>query len=305
MAIITTVLLRSLLLAALLLAPATLMLAQDAAAPNPALSPNGETALYTYKVEHDHRIGKGDGELRITETGIVYRGASEDEHGHNRVWRDDDIKRLEISKKGLRVVTYEAQVIPIIPRKTPKIREGKSVRLGSEREYEFHLVEGEITPDVVTALLARFKRPVATSILPSEDAESGEQLFEIPVFHRLRTGGVSGFLRAYEDYVVFKSDADGQSRYWRYEDIRDIGSLGRYKFEIATYEGQFGTDGKSYVFDLKRPMTGREYDLLWTKLYEREQKTPRLRRVATEEGTTVTSPRHMTGHDQRQSKEQN
>lgn len=270
--------LRSLVLAALTSAAAILSLGQSAPTPNASPTPDAEPALYTYKVVHDHRIGKGDGEVRITETGIEYRGASEDEARHNGVWRDDDIKRLELSKNELRFVTYEGTRIPLIPRKTPKIREGKSVRVGSEREYEFRLVEGEITPEVVRTLLARFKRPVATSVIPGEDAESSNLIFEIPVFHRQRGGGASGRLRVYEDYVLFNSEREGHSRYWRYEDIRDVGNLGRYKFEIATYESQFGTDGRSYIFDLKRPMTSREYDQLWAKIYEREQ-TPRLRRA--------------------------
>ncbi len=238
--------------------------------------PDAEPPLYIYKVAHDHRIGKGDGELRITETGIEYRGANEEEARHNGVWRDDDIKRLEIAKTGLRVVTYEATQFPLIPRNTPKMREGKSVRFGSEREHEFRLIEGEITPEVVRVLLARFKRPIATSVLPNDTEESGTLIFEIPVFHRERAGGVSGTLRVFEDFVVFNSEQEGHSRYWRYENIRDIGSLGRYKFEMATYEGQFGTDGRSYIFDLKRPMTNAEYDQLWTRIYEGEQ-TPRLR----------------------------
>ncbi len=275
-AIITRVFLRALILVALMSVAANISLAQDAPVPNASPTPDAEPALYTYKVTHDHRIGKGDGELRITETGLEYRGASEDEQEHNRVWRDEDIKRLELSKTNLRVITYEAARIPLIPRKTPKIREGKSVGFGSERESEFRLTEGEITPEVVRALLARFKRPIATSVLPTEDEESGHLSFEIPVFHRQRAGGTSGTLRVYEDYVAFDSEQAGHSRYWRYDDVRDIGSLGRYKFEIATYEGQFGTDGRSYIFDLKRPMTSREYDQLWAKIYEREQ-TPRLR----------------------------
>lgn len=276
MAIMTRVFLRALILVAVTSVAANILLAQDAPVPNASPTPDAEPALYTYKVAHDHRIGRGDGELRITEAGIEYRGASEGEARHDSVWRDDDIKRLELSKTGLRVVTYEATQFPLIPRNTPKIREGKSVRLGSEREHEFRLVEGEITPEVVRTLLARFKRPVATSVLPNEDEESGHLIFEIPVFHRQRAGGASGTLRVYEDYIAFNSEQEGHSRYWRYEDIRDIGNLGRYKFEIATYEGQFGTDGRSYIFDLKRPMTSREYDQLWAKIYEREQ-TPRLR----------------------------
>ena len=49
---------------------------------------------------------------------------------------------------------------------------------------------------------------------------------------------------------------------------RDIGQLGRYQFELATWEGQFGVDGKSYIFDLKRPLTEAEYESLWKKVYE-------------------------------------
>ncbi len=259
-------------------AAANSSLAQDAPSPKASPTPEAEPAIYTYKVAHDHRIGKGYGELRITGTGIEYRGASEDEARHNSVWRHDDIKRLEVSKTNLWVATYEATRFPFIPRNTPKIREGKSVRFGSEREYEFRLVESEITSEVVRTLLARFKRPIATSVLPNDTEESGHSIFEIPVFHRHRAGGASGTLRVYEDHVVFDSEQEGHSRYWRYDDIRDIGSLGRYKFEIAAYEGQYGTDGRSYIFDLKRPMTSREYDQLWTKIYERKD-TPRLRRA--------------------------
>lgn len=276
MAIMTRFFLRALILVALTNAAANNSLAQDAPMPNASPTPGAEPALYTYKVAHDHRIGRGDGELRITETGIEYRGASVDEARHNRIWRDDDIKRLEISKAGLRVVAYEPAEIPLIPRRTPKVREGKSVRVGNERDYEFRLVEGEVMPEVVRGLLTRFKRPVTTSVIPNEDAESGRLLFEIPVFHRRLTGGGSGLLRVYEGQIIFAAEGENDSRHWRYGDIPDIGKLGRYKFEIATYEGQLGTDGRSYIFDLKREMTGAEYDQLWNLIYERER-SPRLR----------------------------
>ncbi len=52
----------------------------------------------------------------------------------------------------------------------------------------------------------------------------------------------------------FDTEIEKQSHYWRYSDIRDIARLGKYKFELATYEVQLATDGKSYIFDLKRPM---------------------------------------------------
>ena len=231
-------------------------------------------AIPLYKVEHDHRIGSGKGELRITETGIEYRGEGKDESRHNHVWSDADIKRLEMSKTELHIIAYEAARIPLIPRKVPFVHE-QALHVGSERQHSFRLLGGEITPDLVRALLARFNRPIATTVIPKEDEESGPPLFEIPVFHRHRAGGESGVLRAYQRHMYFEANDENHSHYWRYSDIRDIGNLGRYRFEIATYEGQFGTDGKSYIFDLKRPMTSPEFDALWKKVYE-NGRDPRL-----------------------------
>ena len=244
-------------------------LAQSPAPNKPAARESGDPALYTFKVAHDHRIGKGIGELRITESGIAYRGESAEEERHSQVWHDTDIKRLEITKTELRITAYEAARIPLIPRQVPFSRGGKSVRAGSERAHVFRLSEGEFTPDIVRLLLARFKRPVTTSVLPEGDAESGKLLFEIPVFHRRRGGGDSGILRVYEDRVIFAAETGDRSRYWRYPDVKDIGRIDRYQFEIATYDDR-------YIFDLKRPMTDVEYDLFWKRVYENEQ-SPRLR----------------------------
>lgn len=52
-------------------------------------------------------------------------------------------------------------------------------------------------PEVVQALFARFHRPIATSVIPNDEAKTSHLLFEIPVFHRNRAGGKSGMLRVY------------------------------------------------------------------------------------------------------------
>ena len=257
----------------LLFAVTVCAVATVAAAQLPEASQAAKPAAAVYKVVHDHALGKGEGELRITATGIEFTGAGKDEERHNRIWRDDDIKRLSMARDELRVTVYEASHIPIIPRKAP-FTDGKAVRNGTEHDYLFRLRDGEITPEIVSALLARFHRPVETSVIPNDRVESGNLLFELPVFHRHRAGGKSGMLRVYEQNVIFAAEATGDSRFWRYADIRDIGNLGRYQFEIATYEGQFGVDGKSYIFDLKRPMTEAEYETLWKKVYEQGRKTP-------------------------------
>lgn len=259
---------RSLLLAALTTAAVIV-----AAAQNPeSAAKGGKPTVWTFQVAHDHAIGEGKGELLITESGIEFKGRGRDEDRHSRAWRDKEVKRLAISRDELHVTIYEASHIPIIPRKAP-FTDGKAVRNGTEHNYLFRLTEGEITPEVVSALLARFNRPVETSVIPQGEMAESRLLFEIPVFHRHRAGGRSGMLRVYEQHVVFNADADGDSRFWRYADIRDIGQLGRYRFEIATFEGQFGVDGKSYIFDLKRPLTETEYEALWTKVYAQGRPT--------------------------------
>lgn len=253
---------RSLLLAAMTTAAVIVAAAQN----TESAAKGAKPAVWTYQVAHDHTIGEGKGELLITESGLEFKGKSKDEDRHSRTWRDEEIKRLSISRDEFRVTTYEASHIPIIPRKAP-FTDGKAIRSGTEHDYLFRLREGEITPEVVSALLARFNRPIETSVIPNDGAESGKLLFEIPVFHRHRAGGKSGTLRAYEQYLVFNADTAGDSRFWRYADIRDIGQLGRYRFEVATWEGEFGVDGKCYVFDLKRPLTEAEYEILWTTVY--------------------------------------
>jgi hypothetical protein len=221
----------------------------------------------TYKVRHDHAIGSGPGELRVTAKGFEFRGEGE-EAEHDRSWRDEDLKRIEVHSREIEIFAYEAARVPVLPKQLPWVEKTKSIRTGTERQYEFHLVDGEVPPEVVRALLARFKRPLATTIVPNTPEDSGELLFEIPVFHRHVSGGESGVLRVYERHIVFEADTEDHSRHWRFSDIRDIGRLGRWKFEIATWEDKAWTDGKSYVFDLKRPMTEAEYEALWRKLYD-------------------------------------
>jgi hypothetical protein len=230
-------------------------------------TPAPASALFTYQVAHDHRIGRNTGELLITADGFEYRGTGHDEARHSQTWRDEDLKRIELKPREVRLTAYEAARYPLLPKQVPKSKGGKELRLGSEREHVFQLTEGESTPEVVSLLLARFPRPLASSVLPAESTASGALLFEIPVFHRQRQGGASGNLRVFEQYVLFAAEKAEASRFWRYQDLRDIGRLGRYGFELATYEKQLAADGKSYIFDLKRPLAEAEYDKLWARVY--------------------------------------
>lgn len=254
----------------ILLASLAVILACGGAAFGQEPTPTPEpTLLFTYQVAHDHRIGRNTGELLLTADGFEYRGTGKDEAGHSQTWRDEDLKRIELKPREIRLTAYEAARYPLVPKQVPYSKGGKELRLGAEREHVFQLTEGEITPEVVSLLLARFPRPLASSVMPAESTAAGALLFELPVFHRQRQGGASGLLRVYEQYVVFVAEKPAASHFWRYADIRDIGRVGRYGFEIATYEKQFAADGKSYIFDLKRPLAEAEYEKLWARVYAR------------------------------------
>jgi hypothetical protein len=229
-----------------------------------------DVPIAVYQVRHDHAVESGPGELRITRGGIEFRGAGS-ESDDSRVWRDADIRRLEIDSTKLRVYVYEAARVPVLPSHIPFVGSSKAIRTGTERKYEFELTEGEVSPEVVRAIVERFGRPIGTSVVASDVVERGALLFEIPVFHRHVSGGESGVLRVYERRVAFDAETKGGSREWRYSDLRDISRLGRFGFEIATYEPQRWTPGKSYVFDLERPLTDGEYEALWRRLYERSR----------------------------------
>jgi hypothetical protein len=227
-------------------------------------------AVFTRSVEHLHGIGAGKGELRITAAGIEFQPTNPREARDRRVWVDEDIKRLEITRTQVRVVAYEAGTVPILPGRI--FGRTRSIPRGSERAFTFHLLEGEMTPEIVALLLKRFPRPIATSVFPPT-AENETSLFEVPVFHRHRTGGVSGTLRVFPKHLIFQANDNGDdSRYWRYSDLRDIARLGDLGLEIATSESQTATDGRSYVLDLKRPLTEAEYDRLWVRFHEVREK---------------------------------
>jgi hypothetical protein len=223
--------------------------------------------IASYRVDHDHALGSGRGELRITEGGFEYRGTSEDESRHSRAWRYDDVKRIEVDAKKITIVAYEAGSIPLLPRQFPFVKDTIAVPAGAEHRYEFRLEDDEVAADVVRLLEARFPRSIATSVVPSDEAMLGRLDFEIPVFHRQRAGGRSGSLRVYERRMIFAADEPKASQAWRYVDVRSISRLSDRRIEVTTYEGQFGPGGKDYVFDLKRPMTDREYDTLWSRVY--------------------------------------
>ena len=201
---------------------------------------------FKFQVEHDHLVKSCKGELTISPQGLEYRTENKE---HARKWDFTDIKMIKLeSPKKVEVITYESS------RKT----------LGQDKTFEFKVLEGEVTKGVSDFLLARVERPLATSFVATEE----KPRYELPVRHRHRFGECQGTLKVYADRVIYQSDKQDNSRYWRWTDIQSISRTGPYQFGVTTYEPEFGGPSKTYNFDLKEQMDEKVYDYLWTRVYK-------------------------------------
>ena len=72
---------------------------------------------------------------------------------------------------------------------------------------------------------------------------------------------------------MYSTDARGDARVWSYSDITSIGLIDPYSFRLSTRE-------ETYVFGLKVPMTAKQYEFLWAKVYRLERLDRGERNVA-------------------------
>ncbi|MEW6213537.1 MAG: hypothetical protein AB1631_34900, partial [Acidobacteriota bacterium] len=159
-----------------------------------------------------------------------------------------DIKMIKLdSASKMEILTYESS----------------RVKLGRDRDFEFKVIDGEISKEVSDYLLSRVSRPLATSFIDAEE----KGVYEFAVRHRHRLGDCEGTLRIFDDRVIYESQKAENSRYWRVSDIRSISRTGPYRFSITTFEPQFGGPTKIYNFDLKERMEDGAYDFLWSLIY--------------------------------------
>lgn len=216
-----------------------------------------EATEFRFMVKHDHLRKSCVGELVINNAGVEYLT---DHEPHKRSWPFKEIRILKlISATRIEILTYQQR------RLRPSLNE--PFKFGSDESFKFELLEGEISPDLSEFLLARIKRPVMTTFV-RQAGEENPPLYVLPARHRHRWGGCNGEVRIYEDKVIYESFDDKEnSRLWRWSDMQGFGRSGRYKFDIVTFEPQFGGE-KTFNFDLKEEMTDETYDFVWKKFYK-------------------------------------
>ncbi|MBX3279078.1 MAG: hypothetical protein KF868_13830 [Acidobacteria bacterium] len=221
----------------LLLATAVIMLA-------PGL---GRAQSHEFQVEHDHLWRSCLGKLIITEEGIEYRTENGD---HARAWKFVELKQIKIaSPNRLELISYEDD----------------KLMLGRDRDFSFKLLEGRITPEVSARLLAKSKRPLVTSVMPTDE---GAPRFMAMVKHLHTTGGCAGTFKVFSDRMTFESaDKPEHSRFWRYSHVQGISQSSRYRIEISSFENQPGGVGRDFNFQLKEELSPSAYDYIWARIY--------------------------------------
>ncbi len=192
------------------------------------------------------------GTLTVSDSGIAFEetGKAGKKPKHPHVWRWDyqDIQQLKISPKSLTVLTYK----------------DNPWKFGADRQYDFDLVsEGDFT-NAYELLKNRLDKRLVAEI----PDKVGQPLWEIPVKHLLRFGGDEGVLQVGADAIVYKSQKQGESRTWRYEDIENISSSGPFQLPVTTFERaktHYG-DLKGFNFELKQRLDDARFNDLWLRL---------------------------------------
>src|SRR6266545_3230192 len=95
------------------------------------------------------------------------------------------------------------------PRKVEVLTyESARIQLGSDRTFEFKVLDGAITAEVSDFLLKRVERPLSTTFVASGEKPQ----YAIPVRHRQSFGADQGTLKIYADGVAYESVSTKSSR---------------------------------------------------------------------------------------------
>ena len=195
-----------------------------------------------FTVRHPHRPWKSGctGLMTIDATGVSFAG----EKDHSWSWKYDDIQQLRLSPESIRVVTYR----------------DRKIHLGADQSYE---LTGEIPAEsIYPTLRDHLEQRLVAAI--GETSESAA--WSVPVKRLGTITGSEGTLAFGADSIVYTTGNRAASRTWRYEDIDNISSSGRFQLTIITPE-------KNFHFQLKQPITESRYNDLWLSI---EKKNGRI-----------------------------
>lgn len=200
---------------------------------------------FQLSVKRDRVFGGSTGTLVFTSDGVDYQTTK---NGDVRRWTYDDIKQLQIlSPTRIAVLTYEDR---------------GGLKMGRDRTFTFTVMRDSVRSELVTFLLGRITRPVVTAVMPEY---SGEPLYRVRVKHQRQGRGTEGTLVLYDRQLLYLTEQEEDSRFWRFGDIYNVQQLDRYRFAVTAYEGGSGHT-RPFVFELKSDLPGSFYDEIWARV---------------------------------------
>ena len=200
---------------------------------------------FELSVKRDRLIGGSRGTLVFKLDRIEYRTTDKDDA---RQWAYDEVKQLQIlSPTRIAILTYEDQGL---------------LKLGADRTFDFTVVEDVVSAELVRFLLDRVNRPIVTAVMPPFP---GERLFSALVKHQRQGRGTEGVLVMYDRQLLYLTEQEDDSRFWRFGDIYSVQRLDRFRLQVTVYEGGSG-DTRGFVFELKSDLPEGFYDALWARV---------------------------------------
>lgn len=208
--------------------------------------PQTKAAEFRFQVKHHHGLKSCQGELLFTESTVSFTATKK---GHSRTWNYQDIQQIGLlTADQLTILTYE----------------DRQWLFGKDRDFRFRVMQGKLDGNLWTFLQGKVTKPLVSDVIPTNYPYK----FRIPAKHQRRLTGTEGFLELSDQYVIYRTATNGDSRIWPYEDIDSIGSTGAYQLRITGMERVHGEIGgeKNYIFNLKEKLEPEVYDFIWWKL---------------------------------------
>jgi len=200
---------------------------------------------FEYAVRHRHLLKDCRGTLIFSHKGVEYRASKSKDA---RMWEYDRIRVIELrSPTEVSICSYEDQ----------------KRYLGKDRDFEFRLENGRIPESLSAFLLSKVGRPMVLAVFPEE----GKPVFEVPVKHLRTLTGSHGVLRIYPDRVIYKSEMEGDSRFWRLSDIERLSQPDRFRLQIVSHVPMTGGPTEVYNFQLLNDLPDQLYDYVWLRLH--------------------------------------
>ena len=200
---------------------------------------------FELSVKRDRFIGGSKGTLVFAWDRVEYRTTDADEA---RQWAYDQVKQFQIlSPTRIAILTYEDRGL---------------LKLGADRTFDFTVVENAVSPDLVRFLLDHVGKPIVTAVMP---LFRGERLFSALVKHQRQGRGSEGVLVMYDRELLYLTEREEESRYWRFGDIYSVSRLDRWRLLVTAYEGGSGNT-RQFVFELRTDLPDGFYEALWARV---------------------------------------